>query len=164
MAVVVPQDKKAKIEQPSSSKKKDYVFAVGRRKESVARVRIYKAVKDDLMWDSVQIKKGDILVNKLPISKYFGTETMRHLYTEPLRVANAQNKYTITIQVAGGGKAGQLVAATHGMARALSEIDPENHRPALKKQGFLVRDSRARQRRMVGTGGKARRAKQSPKR
>jgi len=147
-----------------AKQKKDYVFAVGRRKESVARVRIYTAVKDDLMWDTVQVKKGDILVNKLPISEYFGTTIMRHMYSEPLRVANAQNKYTITIQVEGGGKAGQLRAATHGMARALSEIDPENHRPALKKQGFLVRDPRARQRRMVGTGGKARRAKQSPKR
>lgn len=148
----------------TAKQKRDYIFAVGRRRESVARVRLYQVIKDDLVWKETAIKKGDILVNEKPINEYFSTETMRHTYSEPLRVVNAQNKYTITIQVRGGGKYGQLDAVVHGLARALSELDKENFRPVLKKNGFLTRDSRTRQRRMVGMGGKSRREKQSPKR
>ncbi|MDP3941221.1 MAG: 30S ribosomal protein S9 [bacterium] len=148
----------------SPKQKKEFIFAVGRRKESVARVRLYEAVREDLMWGTVAVKKGDILVNQKPITEYFNTETMRHIYSEPLRVANVQNKFTFTIAVSGGGKAGQLGAAVHGIARVLSILDSKNHRPVLKKKGFLTRDPRTRERRMVGTGGKARRAKQSPKR
>lgn len=161
---VKTEENTIKAVQPAPSKKKEYIFAVGRRKESVARVRLYEAVRDDLVWETLSVKKGDILVNKMPIADYFGGDVMRHLYTEPIRVANAQNKYTFTIKVAGGGKAGQLQAAVHGIARALSLLDPKNFRPTLKKKGFLTRDPRTRERRMVGTGGKARRAKQSPKR
>jgi small subunit ribosomal protein S9 len=147
-----------------TKEKKEFVFAVGRRRQSVARVRIYEAVRDGLMWGTIAIKKGDVLVNQKPIGEYFNTETMRHIYSEPLRVVNAQNKYTITVSVAGGGPMGQLGATVHGLSRALSLLDAKKHRTALKKKGFLTRDSRTRERRMVGTGGKARRAKQSPKR
>src|SRR3989338_10033627 len=97
---VKTEDNKIEEVQPVSSKKKDYIFSVGRRKESVARVRLYETVSADLVWGTVSVKKGDILVNQKPISEYFNTETMRHLYSEPLRVANAQNKYTFTITVA----------------------------------------------------------------
>lgn len=144
--------------------KKDYIYAVGRRREAVARVRMYSHVKEGLVWETVPVTKGEILVNKMPISQYFNSDLARYEYSEPLRVVNAQNKYTFTIQVEGGGKSGQLDATVTGIARALSTADPEKYRPILKKKGFLTRDARVRERRKVGTGGKARRAKQSPKR
>lgn len=159
MAAVKPT-----VEAKKNTLKKDYIFAVGRRREAVARVRLYDTVKADMAWDTVAINKGDIIVNKKAIADYFAGDINRFKYTEPLRVANAQNKYTITISVRGGGPAGQLDAVVAGLANALAKADTESFRPALKAQGFLTRDARIRERRKVGTGGKARRAKQSPKR
>jgi small subunit ribosomal protein S9 len=153
--------------QVSNKKKvpKDYVFAVGRRKEAVARVRIYDKVKDGQVWGETAVKRGEILVNAKPVAKYFSSEVERHLYTEPLRITNAhQFNYAITIKVEGGGLSGQLQAAIAGIANALNKIDREKNRPVLKKKGFLTRDSRVRQRRKVGMGGKSRRKLQSPKR
>ncbi len=145
--------------------KKDYIFAVGRRKEAVARVRLYKTVKDGLMWGQTSIKKGEILVNEKPVSDYFGGEVSRHLYTEPLRLTNThQLNFSCTIKVAGGGPSGQLQAVIAGIANALNKLDTEKHRPILKKRGLLAHDARVRQRRKVGMGGKSRRKKQSPKR
>lgn len=143
--------------------KKDYVFAVGRRREAVARIRLFAHVPTDLAWDDTAVKKGDMLVNAMPIADYFSGDTARHTYSEPFRVTNTANKYTLTIRVTGGGKAGQLDAVVIGVSRALASIDPEM-RDTLKKKGFLTRDARIRERRKVGTGGKARRTKQSPKR
>lgn len=160
MADQTPVQKKS-----SKNTKKDYVFAVGKRKEAVARVRLYEHVKDGLMWAERPVKKGDILVNQKPIAEYFSSETERFLYTEPLRVTNAHQKnYALTVKVVGGGPAGQLQAVIAGIANVLQTLDPEKYRPILKKKGFLTRDARVRERRAVGTGGKARRAKQSPKR
>lgn len=145
--------------------KKDYVFAVGRRKESVARVRLYENVKADQSWGEHTVKKGDMFVNERPITEYFAGEVNRHLYTEPLRITNAHQKnFAFTIKVAGGGPSGQLQAVVAGIANALNKLDPEEYRATLKKKGFLSRDARIRERRAVGTGGKARRKKQSPKR
>lgn len=147
----------------SNKMSKDYIFAVGRRREAVARVRLYEALRDGFSWGT-EIKKGDIIVNQKPIREYFPGDVNRFRYTEPLRVANAQNKYTITISVDGGGPSGQLDAVVAGLANALAKADNETFRPILKAKGFLTRDARVRERRKVGTGGKARRAKQSPKR
>ena len=145
--------------------KRDYVFAVGRRKSSVARVRLYQTVKADLVWGETPVKKGDLFVNQKPIAKYFSGEVSRRLYTEPLRVTNAhQQNFAFTIKVAGGGLAGQLQAVIAGIANALDTLDTDKYRPTLKKKGFLTRDSRIRERRVVGMGGKSRRKKQSPKR
>ncbi|HVZ58611.1 MAG TPA: 30S ribosomal protein S9 [Patescibacteria group bacterium] len=144
--------------------KKDYVFAVGRRKEAVARVRLHSTIAEDMVWGQMTIKKGDIVVNEKAIAEYFPGDVNRFKYTEPLRVANAQNKYTVTISVSGGGPSGQLDAVVNGLANALAKADSENFKPALRKQGFLTRDARIRERRKVGMGGKARRKKQSPKR
>lgn len=83
---------------------------------------------------------------------------------EPFRATNTIGKYSLTIKVEGGGKSGQLEAVVHGISRALQLLDKEKFRPILKKKGFLTRDARVRERRKVGTGGKARRKKQSPKR
>lgn len=159
MADVVAQSAPA-----AKSTKKDYVFAVGRRKEAVARVRLYSTLKNDFKWGTLDVKKGDILVNQKPIADYFTGETARFAYSEPLRVANAQNKFTFTINVSGGGQAGQLDAVVAGIANALSKADSDSYRKQLKAKGFLTRDARIRERRKVGTGGKARRKKQSPKR
>lgn len=148
----------------NKNQKRDYTFAVGRRREAVARVRLYEAIRDGMTWNNTEVNKGDIIVNEKPIAEYFSGEVNRYRYSEPLRVANAQNKFTLTIRVEGGGPAGQLDAVIHGISRALSSYDPENYRKVLKEKGFLTRDARVRERRKVGTGGKARRAKQSPKR
>jgi small subunit ribosomal protein S9 len=148
----------------TKSTKKEYVFAVGRRKAAVAQVRLYSTIKDDFKWGQNDVKKGDILVNEKPIGEYFTGESARFEYSEPLRVANAQNKFTFTINVRGGGPAGQLEAVVAGIANALSKADTETFRPVLKKKGFLTRDPRVRERRKVGMGGKSRRKLQSPKR
>ena len=151
-------------EEKKQTKSKDFVFAVGRRREAVARVRLYTVIKDGLAWKDTEVKKGEIFVNRKPISEYFRGEIARYSYSEPLRVANAQNKYNFTIQLVGGGPAGQLQAVVHGIANALSALDKDKYRPSLKKKGFLTRDARIRQRRKVGMGGKSRRKLQSPKR
>jgi small subunit ribosomal protein S9 len=154
-------------QKPTTKKtqKKEYISATGKRKEAVARVRLYQFVKETLSWGETQVTKGEILVNQKPITQYFPNPVQRHLYTEPLRITNAhQNNYAFTIKVAGGGPASQLDAVIAGIANALQKLDTEKFRPILKKKGFLTRDARIRQRRNVGTGGKARRQKQSPKR
>lgn len=130
---------------------KDYIFAVGRRKTSVARVRLYSG-------------KGQTVVNGKPIQEYFPGQVAQHLYPRPFALTQTENKYYATVKVLGGGKEGQLDAVVHGLARALNELDREKFRPVLKKHGLLTRDARKRERRKVGTGGKARRKKQSPKR
>lgn len=148
----------------AQSTNKDFIYAVGRRKSAVARVRLYKSVKADLLWGKEKIVKGRILVNEKPVEKYFSGNVMETFYKEPFIATNTLNKYAVTIKVMGGGLKGQLDAALLGISRVLSEIDVEKFRPILKKKGMLTRDSRVRQRRTVGTGGKARRQKQSPKR
>lgn len=159
------QQEQIQAKKNSKSQKRDYVFAVGRRKSSVARVRLYQHIKADALWGEVAVKKGELLVNQKPIAEYFSGEVSRKLYTEPLRVTNAhQQNFAFTIKVAGGGPAGQLQAVIAGIANALITFDPDKYRATLKKKGFLTRDSRVRERRVVGMGGKSRRKKQSPKR
>jgi small subunit ribosomal protein S9 len=152
------------VKKTTKTSKKDYIFAVGRRKSAVARVRLYKSVKADLAWGEIPLKKGEILVNGKLISEYFGGEVAKKLYSEPLRITNTQTNFAFTIKVAGGGPAGQLEAVIAGISSALNSLDTEKYRPILKKKGYLTHDSRVRQRRKVGMGGKSRRKKQSPKR
>jgi len=140
--------------------KKDYIFAIGRRKESVARVRLYP--KDSVAWGGT-VKKGEIIVNKIQALEYFGKESEK-IFREPLIVTNTEKKFAITVVAQGGGKAGQLGATTLGIARAIDEFDKEKFHSILKKRDLLTRDARVRERRKVGMGGKARRKKQSPKR
>ncbi len=131
--------------------KKDYVYAIGRRKTASARVRLFRG-------------KGVNLVNGMEIEKYFSRPNEREVWAKPFQVVEATDKYYITIKVAGGGKDGQVGAVAHGIARALAKANKDEFRLPLKKAGLLTRDPRERERRKVGTGGKARRAKQSPKR
>ncbi len=131
--------------------KKDYTFAVGRRKTSIARVRLYAG-------------RGENVINGKPASEYFPSASETKLLQMPFEVTKTAGKFYSSIKIIGGGKVSQLTAATHGLARALNEIDVENYRGVLKSHGLLTRDSRERQRRKIGTGGKARRQKSSPKR
>jgi len=143
--------------------KKGFIFAVGRRKDAVARIRLYETIKDTLIVAGEKVKKGELFVNDKRIEDYFGGKVASSIYLEPLRITNNLEKYAITVKVVGGGQKGQLIAVVHGISRALSAIDIKN-RQILKKKGLLTRDPRVRQRRNVGMGGKSRRAKQSPKR
>jgi small subunit ribosomal protein S9 len=145
-----------------ADQKKNFIFAKGKRKESVARLRLYKEVAG-LTLGEEKIKKGDIIVNGKKVQDYFKGIVSNAHFLEPLKITNNLDKYAFTVVVAGGGQKGQLDALIHAMSRALSGIDEKN-KAILKKAGFLTRDARVRERRKVGMGGKARRKKQSPKR
>ncbi len=141
---------------------KNYIFAVGRRREAVARVRLYENSKE-LVIGETPVNKGDIYVNGKKAEAYFNSKVSQALYMEPLKSTNTIGKFAITVVIVGGGPNGQLGAFLHGLSRAIASIDQKN-RDILKKKGFLTRDPRARERRKVGMGGKARRKRQSPKR
>lgn len=142
--------------------RQDYIFAVGKRREARARVKLYEDVKK-YPKGSEKVQKGDIFINGKKIGEYFSDKVSKAIYNDPLKVTNTLEKYVFSIRVSGGGKSGQLGAVVHGISRVLSRLDPKN-RAILKKAGFLTRDARTRERRKVGMGGKARRKKQSPKR
>ena len=146
-----------------TKKYKDFMFAVGRRRAAVARVRVYQKVSDGLKFGEYAVKKGDLVVNGRHISAYFGGVVAKSVYEEPLKLTNSLNKYTITARVEGGGMQSQLGAWVLGVSRALSAMD-EASKPLLRKKELLTRDPRTRERRKVGMGGKARRQRQSPKR
>ena len=131
--------------------KNKYTYAVGRRRSASARVRLFKG-------------KQESLVNETVIGQYFPGKIMRAAWQKPFELTDTLGKYYVTVKVVGGGKNGQLDAIVHGTARAFSELDREKFRAPLKSAGLLTRDPRIRERRKVGTGGRARRQKQSPKR
>ena len=128
---------------------KEGVLATGRRKTSVAKVWLLPG-------------NGKILVNDRPIDEYFGLETLKVQVRQPLKETNTLDKFDVIAEVKGGGYTGQAGAIRHGIARALLKIDDE-YRPALKKQGFLTRDPRMKERKKYGLK-KARRAPQFSKR
>lgn len=135
----------------TTPKIKLYTYAVGRRKSATARVRLFQ-------------KKGENLVNEKKVTAYFPYHLDQQALLRPLTITNTETKFYFTAKVAGSGPKGQRDAITHGLARALSLIDRDVYRPVLKKAGLLTRDPRMKESRKVGTGGKARRKKQSPKR
>jgi small subunit ribosomal protein S9 len=148
-------------------KTKNVLFyeGVGRRKTSVAIVRLYIPGKDKTVTvGETKIKEGEIWANHKKIEEMFPALHQKVQYLKPLKLVKAEDRFCVSITVSGGGLNGQLDAIGHGLARALEKTDKEVMRPLLKKELLLKRDPRARQRRKVGTGGKARRAKQSPKR
>jgi small subunit ribosomal protein S9 len=124
-------------------------YGTGRRKSSVARVYLVPG-------------SGKITINKRDIDEYFGLETLKLIVRQPLELLNATDKYDVITTVKGGGVTGQAGAIRHGISRALLEADEEN-RPALKKAGFLTRDSRMKERKKYGLKA-ARRAPQFSKR
>jgi small subunit ribosomal protein S9 len=135
---------------PKKSNKK-YTYAVGRRRTASARVRLYRG-------------RQESTVNGQEISKYFPGEIMAKAWKMPFELTDTLGKYYVSVKVVGSGKKGQLDAVVHGIARAFSKLDSDKYRKALKSAGLLTRDDRRRERRKIGTGGKARRKKQSPKR
>ena len=123
--------------------------ATGRRKTSVARVRLIPG-------------EGKITINKRDIDNYFGLETLKMTVRQPLALTSLEGRYDVLVNVCGGGLSGQAGAIRHGISRALVKADPEL-RPAVKKAGFLTRDPRMKERKKYGLKA-ARRAPQFSKR
>ncbi len=141
-----------------------YFEGIGRRKSAVARVRLYLVDgKSDMMVNKIKIKKGDVLVNSKTAQEYFPHAYQKVAYEKPFALTETVARFAVVAKVVGGGTESQLEAVSLGASRALLKVD-DSLRPSLKKEGLLTRDSRIRERRKVGTGGKARRKKQSPKR
>lgn len=130
--------------------KKPYNYGTGRRKKSVARVRLYPGT-------------GSITVNDRDIDDYFGLETLKLIVRQPLVITNTLGKFDVVAKVVGGGVSGQAGAIRHGVARALLQVNEADYKPVLKKAGFLTRDPRMKERKKYGLRG-ARRAPQFSKR
>ncbi len=128
---------------------KPYFYGTGRRKSSVARVRVYNGT-------------GKITINNRDIDDYFGLETLKLIVNQPLEITETVGKFDIVCNVTGGGVTGQAGAIRHGLSRALLQYN-EELRPALKKAGLLTRDPRMKERKKPGLKG-ARRAPQFSKR
>ncbi|MBR1778926.1 MAG: 30S ribosomal protein S9 [Clostridia bacterium] len=129
---------------------KSYLYGTGRRKSSVARVRLYKGT-------------GKITINKRDIDDYFGLETLKLIVRQPLELTNTSDKFDVVCTVTGGGVTGQAGAVRHGISRALLQYDMEDLRLSLKKAGLLTRDPRMKERKKYGLKA-ARRAPQFSKR
>lgn len=114
-------------------------YATGRRKESVAKVRLFEG-------------KGGIVVNGMPLDDYFTRETLRMLVMQPLKITNSVDKYNVMATVKGGGMSGQAGALFHGLARALAKAD-EATRPTLREAGLITRDPRMKERKKYGQKG-----------
>ncbi|KKQ02168.1 MAG: 30S ribosomal protein S9 [Candidatus Roizmanbacteria bacterium GW2011_GWA2_36_23] len=150
---------------PKKTKNIEYYEAVGRRKTSIARVRLYIVNKEKIaIVNGNKIKAGEIYINNKPAEKTFPALQEKEQYLLPLRLTQNEDRFAISILLRGGGRTGQVEAMVHGLSRALLHIEEATFKPLLRKEGLLTRDPRARERRKVGTGGKARRSKQSPKR
>ena len=113
--------------------------ATGRRKTSIARV-------------SISPGNGQIVVNKKPADIYFPRETLRMMIRQPIELAGITGKYNITASVTGGGLSGQAGALRHGISRAIVNMDSDL-RPRLKREGFLMRDPREKERKKYGQKG-----------
>ena len=130
--------------------KKKYFYGTGRRKSSVARVRVYEN------------GTGSIIINGRDIDNYFGLDTLKLVVNQPLVAADLVGKVDVVVTVAGGGVSGQAGAIRHGISRALVVLNPE-YRASLKAAGFMTRDPRMKERKKYGLKA-ARRAPQFSKR
>ena len=117
--------------------KKKYFYGTGRRKSSIARVRVYEN------------GTGSITINGRDIDEYFGLETLKLIVRQPLATTDMLGKVDIVVTVTGGGVSGQAGAIRHGISRALVVLNPE-FRPALKAAGFMTRDPRMKERKKYG--------------
>ena len=130
--------------------KKKFYYGTGRRKSSVARVRVYEN------------GTGSIIINGRDIDEYFGLDTLKLVVRQPLVTTELVDKVDVVVTVAGGGVSGQAGAIRHGISRALVTLNPE-YRASLKAAGFMTRDPRMKERKKYGLRG-ARRAPQFSKR
>ncbi|PIR24593.1 MAG: 30S ribosomal protein S9 [Deltaproteobacteria bacterium CG_4_10_14_0_2_um_filter_43_8] len=128
----------------AKDKKKTEFLATGRRKTSIARVRVSPG-------------EGTLIVNKRPIEEYFGRKILSVIANQPFVVTGTTGKFDAMINVDGGGLSGQAAAVRHGIARALINMNPDLRKP-LKVNGYLTRDAREKERRKVGH----RKARKSP--
>lgn len=144
-------EEKPTIKKVTKVTKKDYIYALGRRKTACARVRLYQ-------------KKGDLIVNGMAAGKYFPGVTSSAHYLLPFTLTETEGHFSFSAKVEGSGKQAQLTAVVHGLARALNKLDTGKYRAILKSNGLLTRDPRMKESRKVGLGGRARAKKQSPKR
>ncbi len=145
----------AEVKKPAAKKamgttKKIYYLGTGRRKESIARVRI------------TPTGEGKIVVNDKTLDEYFSNNVLKLIVNQPLELTEMKGKIDIYVNVIGGGLSGQAGAIRHGISRALVKLN-ESLKPELKKAGFLTRDPRAKERKKYGLK-KARRAPQFSKR
>ena len=129
--------------------KAEKYYGTGRRKKSIARVYLTPG-------------KGDVVINKRNMDDYFGMETLKVIVRQPFVATGTNEKFDGLVNVRGGGYTGQAGAIRHGIARALLQVDAE-YRPVLKKEGFLTRDPRMKERKKYGLKA-ARRAPQFSKR
>ncbi len=129
---------------------KEQYYGTGRRKSSVARVRLVPG-------------KGKITINGKDIDEYFGLDTLKVIVRQPMTLTKTLDKFDVIVRVEGGGFTGQAGAIRHGVARALLEVDTDAYRADLKAAGFLTRDSRMKERKKYGLKA-ARRAPQFSKR
>lgn len=130
--------------------KKAYTYGTGRRKKSVASVRVYEGT-------------GKITINGRDIDDYFGLETLKLIVRQPMALTDTVGKFDLVVKVVGGGVSGQAGAIRHGLARAMVKIDAEAYKATLKKAGLLTRDPRMKERKKYGLKA-ARRAPQFSKR
>ena len=129
--------------------KTEKYYGTGRRKKSIARAYLTPG-------------KGDVVINKRNMDDYFGMETLKVIVRQPFMATGTNEKFDVQVNVRGGGYTGQAGAIRHGIARALLQVDAE-YRPVLKKEGFLTRDPRMKERKKYGLKA-ARRAPQFSKR
>ena len=129
---------------------KEQYYGTGRRKSSVARVRLVPG-------------NGNITINGRTIDEYFGLDTLKLIVRQPMAITKTSDKFDVLVNVQGGGFTGQAGAIRHGISRALLEVDAESFRPALKAAGYLTRDPRMKERKKYGLKA-ARRAPQFSKR
>ena len=129
---------------------KSFFYGTGRRKSSIARVRLLNG-------------NGKITINGKDMDEYFGVDTLKVIVKQPLVATNTLSKYDVIVKVTGGGFTGQAGAIRHGIARALLEANSTEYRPTLKAAGFLTRDPRMKERKKYGLK-KARKAPQFSKR
>ena len=116
--------------------KTERYYGTGRRKKSIARVYLTPG-------------KGDVVINKRNMDDYFGMETLKVIVRQPFMATGTNEKFDVLVNVRGGGYTGQAGAIRHGIARALLQVDAE-YRPVLKKEGFLTRDPRMKERKKYG--------------
>ena len=133
-----------------TTSKNSYTRSIGRRKSAVASLKLFSG-------------KGESTVNGLSLEKYFPTKTEKIVYDKPFEITKTSGKYYFQSKIIGGGKTGQVQALSLAISRCLVKIN-DTFKADLRINGLLTVDSRVKERRMVGTGGKARRQKQSPKR
>lgn len=131
------------------AKSSNKFYGTGRRKKSIARVYLVPG-------------NGQIIINKRSLDEYFGLETLKVIVKQPLVATETEGKFDVLVNVHGGGYTGQAGAIRHGISRALLQVDAD-YRPTLKKEGYLTRDPRMKERKKYGLKA-ARRAPQFSKR